>query len=111
MDYALAEPQWAAVMKTVDIRTAKAHLSSLIEEAAAEEEIVIAKAGKGIARLMPLRQATQTKRKLGVLAGQLKIPSDFDAPLPADVLNAFEGRRMQLRPSPTKRLRCALSRA
>jgi prevent-host-death family protein len=79
-------------MKIVNIHAAKTHLSRLVEEAATGEEIVIAKAGKGVARLVPLRGQKEEKRKLGLLAGRLKIPADFDAPLPADLLDAFEGR-------------------
>ena len=79
-------------MKIVNIHAAKTHLSRLVEEAANGEDIVIAKAGKGVARLVPLRGRKEEKRKLGVLAGRLKIPADFDAPLPADVLDSFEGR-------------------
>jgi antitoxin (DNA-binding transcriptional repressor) of toxin-antitoxin stability system len=55
------------------------------------EEIVIAKSGKPIARLMPLAEV-RSNRRLGGLAGKLQIPEDFDAPLPDDVLDAFEGR-------------------
>jgi prevent-host-death family protein len=78
-------------MLTVNIHAAKTHLSRLVERAAAGEEIVIAKAGKPIARLMPLAPPPATqKRVLGRL--QLTVPADFDAPLPDDVLDAFEGR-------------------
>ena len=78
--------------KTVNIHAAKTHLSRLVEEAAAGEEIVIAKAGKAVARLVPLGERETGKRPLGLLAGKMKIGADFDAPLPADVLDAFEGR-------------------
>jgi prevent-host-death family protein len=56
-------------MKTVNIQAAKTHLSRLVEEAAAGEDIVIAKAGKPIVKLTPFA-AAQTERKLGFLAGQ-----------------------------------------
>jgi prevent-host-death family protein len=78
--------------KIVNIHAAKTHLSRLVEEAASGEEIIIAKAGKAIARLVPLAEKEAGKRRLGLLAGKIKIPSDFDAPLPADILDAFEGR-------------------
>jgi prevent-host-death family protein len=80
-------------MQTVNIHAAKTHLSRLVDEAAAGDEIVIARAGKPVARLVPLITVTQKpKRLLGLMAGQMQISADFDAPLPDDVLDAFEGR-------------------
>jgi prevent-host-death family protein len=76
-------------MRTVNIHAAKTHLSRLVEAAAAGEEIIIAKAGKPLARLCPLN-SRPGKRKLGGLEGKLVIPDDFDAPLPDDVLDLFE---------------------
>lgn len=79
-------------MQTVNIHAAKTQLSRLVDAAAAGEEIIIARAGKPVARLVPLApQATGQKRVLGRLAGVLTVPADFDAPLPDDVLDAFEG--------------------
>jgi len=63
----------------------------LVDAAAAGEEIIIAKSGKPMARLGPLVEA-QKKRRLGILAGKLRVPEDFDAPLPDEVIRAFEGR-------------------
>jgi prevent-host-death family protein len=80
-------------MQTINIHAAKTQLSRLVDEAAAGEEIIIARAGKPIARLVPLATPrTLQLRKLGRLAGQLNVPVDFDKPLPDDVLDAFEGR-------------------
>ena len=78
-------------MQTVNIHEAKTHLSRLLERVAGGEEIVIAKAGKAIARLMPLEAAPQ-KRELGLLKGKLNVPDDFDKPLTEDDLALFEGR-------------------
>ncbi len=78
-------------MQTVNIHAAKTHLSRLVDQAAAGEEIVIARAGKPVARLVPL-QHQAAKRRLGTLAGQLGVSDDFDAPLPDDLLALFEGR-------------------
>jgi prevent-host-death family protein len=78
-------------MQTVNIHAAKTQLSRLVDEAAAGEEIIIARAGKPVARLVGLATG-RPKRKLGILAGQLRIPADFDAPLPPEVLDSFEGR-------------------
>jgi len=78
-------------MTTVNIHEAKTHLSRLLEEVAAGAEIVIARAGKPIARLVPIEAAPRPKL-LGLLAGQIEVPGDFDAPLPPDVMADFEGR-------------------
>jgi len=78
-------------MQTVNIHDAKTHLSRLLEQVAGGEEIVIAKAGKAIARLVPL-DAAPKKRQLGLLKGKLNVPDDFDAPLTNDELALFEGR-------------------
>ena len=78
-------------MTTVNLHAAKTHFSRLVDQAAAGEEIIIAKAGKPVARLMPLAPVERPKRKLGALAGKAVIPEDFDAPLPEDILKLFEG--------------------
>ncbi len=78
-------------MQTINIHEAKTHLSRLLEQVAGGEEIVIAKAGKPIARLVPL-EAAPKKRQLGLLKGKLKVPDDFDTPLTDDKLASFEGR-------------------
>jgi len=79
-------------MRTVNIHEAKTHLSKLVEDVREGSEIVIAKAGKPVARLVPVRR-TRKRRRLGVLAGKFSVPPHFDAPLPDDVLAEFEGRR------------------
>lgn len=78
-------------MQTVNIHQAKTHLSRLLEQVAGGEEIIIAKAGKAMARLVPL-DAAPKKRQLGLLLGKLNVPDDFDAPLTGDELAVFEGR-------------------
>ena len=75
-------------MRTINIHEAKTHLSRLVEEASEGEEIVIAKAGKPVARLVPVNR-TSSRRRLGLLAGKLVVPSDFDAPLPEEVTAMF----------------------
>ncbi len=79
-------------MRHVNIHQAKTELSKLVERAEAGEEIVIARAGKPAAKLVPLTRAGG-RRRLGLLDGRFKIPDDFNAPLPAFVLRAFEGRK------------------
>ena len=79
-------------MQVISIQAAKAQLSRLVDEAAAGNEIIIGRAGKPLARLVPLAPASATERRvLGRLAGQLVVPENFDAPLPTDMLDAFEG--------------------
>ncbi len=79
-------------MEMVNVHEAKTHFSRLVDKAAAGEEIVIAKAGKPVAKLVPLDKP-EGKRQLGQLAHLgITIPDDFDDPLPDDILDAFEGR-------------------
>lgn len=75
---------------TVNIHAAKTHFSRLVERAARGEEIIIARAGKPLARLVPLGQAV--RRRPGLLKGRIRIPANFDAPLPEELLREFEGR-------------------
>ncbi len=79
-------------MEKINVHDAKTHFSRLLDRAEKGEEFVIAKAGKPVARLGPLRDKPK-KRRLGGLKGKIKVPDDFDAPLPESVLRAFEGRR------------------
>ncbi|HET6757440.1 MAG TPA: type II toxin-antitoxin system Phd/YefM family antitoxin [Burkholderiales bacterium] len=79
-------------MEQVNIHEAKANLSRLVDQAAAGTEIVIAKAGKPLAKLVPYESSKQ-KRTLGLYKGKIKIARDFDAPLPDDLLDLFEGRK------------------
>jgi prevent-host-death family protein len=78
-------------MQTVNIHEAKTQFSRLVDAAAGGEEIIIAKAGKPAARLVPIERA-KVKRRFGGLKGKIRIADDFDAPLPDDVIAAFEGR-------------------
>lgn len=75
-------------MKQINIHQAKTHLSRLVEEAASGEEIVIAKAGRPIARLVALAAPDQPRR-WGRLKGMIKMHDDFDAPLPPDIAEPF----------------------
>lgn len=77
-------------MGPVNIHDAKTRFSRLVDAAASGEEIIIAKAGKPVAKLGPLSPGLRPKR-LGLLAGHLVLPEDFDAPLPDEVLATFEG--------------------
>ena len=77
-------------MRIVNIHTAKTHLSRLLEEVAAGEEIVIAKAGKPVARLLPYAPKREP-RQPGLLKGRIWIADDFDEPLPEEIMAAFRG--------------------
>jgi len=79
--------------KTVNIHEAKTNLSSLIAKVEAGEEVVIARAGKPVAKLVPLSKAAKARpdRKPGFLKGKIKVHRDFDAPLPDDIMAAFSG--------------------
>jgi prevent-host-death family protein len=78
------------VTRTVNVHEAKTHLSRLLEEAAAGEEIVIAKAGKPKARLVPVEDPP--KRELGFMEGISLPDSFFFDPLPEEELKLWEGR-------------------
>jgi prevent-host-death family protein len=74
---------------TYNVHEAKTHLSRLLEQVAEGDEIVIAKAGVPVARLVPV-QVPRATRPLGIEEGRVFIAADFDAPLPKDVLETFE---------------------
>ena len=78
-------------MAQVNLYEAKTQLSRLVERAAAGEEIVIAKGGRPLARLVPLAART-APREFGFLAGQVWVGPDFDDPLPDDIAEAFGAR-------------------
>ncbi len=76
-------------MQQINIHQAKTQLSRLVEEAAKGEEIIIAKAGKPMARLVALEQKDHLPRKPGSLKGQIRISDDFDAPMSEEELAAW----------------------
>jgi antitoxin (DNA-binding transcriptional repressor) of toxin-antitoxin stability system len=63
-----------------------------VHEVAVGSEIVIARAGEPVARLVPIKAGIPV-RKPGFLKGRIRIAADFDAPLPEELLDAFEGRQ------------------
>ena len=87
--YFWGQPRREVQLETVNLYEAKTKLSRLVERAAAGEEIVIAKAGRPLARLVPL--AKSGTRRLDLLAGQVRVAPDFDAPLPPSIASAFKG--------------------
>jgi prevent-host-death family protein len=75
-------------MKKVNVHEAKANLSDLLRRVEAGEEIIIARSGKPVARLVPASAVSQ-KRLLGSARGIAKISDDFNGPLPVEVLREF----------------------
>jgi len=78
-------------VEKVNIHEAKTNLSRLVDQVSGGAEIIIAKAGKPVAKLVPIGRRGRV-RKPGFLKGKIKIAADFDAPLPGELLDAFEGR-------------------
>ena len=72
----------------VNIHEAKTHLSRLLERVAMGEEVVIAKAGKPVARLVPI-DTLPKRRQLGIAKGDFTVPEDFNDPLPKEIEDLF----------------------
>jgi prevent-host-death family protein len=72
----------------VNIHEAKTHLSKLLQRVALGEEVIIAKAGKPVARLVAIKDRKR-KRPLGLAKGEFTVPDDFDDPLPPEIEEAF----------------------
>ena len=79
-------------MTTVDVRVASRSLSRLLERVAAGEEVVLTRKGKPVARLVPVHVRPR-RRVPGTYRGRIEIDDSFYEPLPAEVLDAFEGKR------------------
>lgn len=82
----------SVVVMTLNLYEAKTQLSALVDQAAAGEEIIIAKNGKPMAKLVPLRD--RVRRQPGRLKGKIWMSDDFDAPMP-DVVDAFENSTIE----------------
>jgi prevent-host-death family protein len=72
----------------VNIHQAKTHFSKLIERVGRGEEIVVAKAGKPVAKLVPIKTEVDRTRTFGMLKGKVRMAEDFDAPLLEELWNA-----------------------
>lgn len=79
----------SGVSLQVNVREAKTNLSRLLARVSAGEEIIIARGGKPIARLVPVTERP-AQRIAGSAKGKVSISADFDAPLPGALLEAFE---------------------
>jgi prevent-host-death family protein len=71
-----------------NVHEAKTNLSRLLQQVAAGEEVVIAKAGAPVAKLVPMPK--RNKPEMGFMRGRIWIADDFDAPLPPDLQKYFE---------------------
>ncbi|MBI5659013.1 MAG: type II toxin-antitoxin system Phd/YefM family antitoxin [Nitrosomonadales bacterium] len=78
-------------MEIINIHEAKTNLSRIVETVFQGSEVILAKAGKPMAKIVPL-QAQKRAIKFGVLKGKIRVADDFDEPLPDDVLALFEGK-------------------
>jgi prevent-host-death family protein len=88
----------------VNIREAKTHLSRLLQQVAAGEEVTIARSGVPVARLVPVEPDKKKIRPLGFDRGRIRIADDFDAPLPDELLKQFyAGELPKLESKPKKK--------
>jgi len=72
----------------VNVHQAKTHLSKLLQRVATGEEVIIAKAGKPVAKLVPIKP-TRKGFKLGSAKGEFVVPDDFNDPLPKEIEDLF----------------------
>ncbi|MFJ3378436.1 type II toxin-antitoxin system Phd/YefM family antitoxin [Pseudomonas sp. NPDC086112] len=77
------------IMIVVPLAEAKNNLSKLVDDAAAGQIITIAKHGRALAQLVPVGKPCG--QRIGAMKGKLVLPEDFDASLPDDMLDTFEG--------------------
>lgn len=75
--------------RSVGVHEAKTHLSRLLDDVARGDEVIITRRGREVARLVGARDTSP--RQFGLDRGRFVVPDDFDAPLPDDVLQDFEG--------------------
>ena len=80
-------------MVTVNVHEAKTHFSQLLDRAANGETITIAKAGRPVARLVPLEIVPAAQRRLGFLSGRFTVPDDFDRMGDEQIAAAFRGEQ------------------
>jgi len=78
-------------MVWVSVEEIQRDLSTYLQRVEAGETLVIVQAGKPVAEVKPIIAQAKTLRPFGLCAGEFTVPEDFDAPLPEDILKAFEG--------------------
>jgi antitoxin (DNA-binding transcriptional repressor) of toxin-antitoxin stability system len=79
------------IMVQVSVEEIQQDLAAYLQRVEAGETVVIVRAGQPIAEMKPVALGTKQLRPFGLCAGEFTVPQDFDAPLPEDILNAFEG--------------------
>ena len=79
-------------MTQVSVEEMQRDLSACLQRVEAGETLLIVRAGKPVAEVKPVLTGAETLRPFGLSAGEFTVPDDFDAPLPEDILNAFEGK-------------------
>jgi prevent-host-death family protein len=84
----------AAVAATINIHDAKTHFSRLIERAENGETLIIARAGKPVARIVPLEKAVvDSSRRIGFMEGEFTVPDDFDTMMQDEIEEMFYGQK------------------
>jgi prevent-host-death family protein len=79
-------------MNEINIHAAKTHLSRLVEDAVNGKPFIIAKAGKPMVKVVPIDSpAPAQQRRLGFMAGEIKVPRDFDRMGSAEIVKLFGG--------------------
>lgn len=79
-------------MLTVTVDEIQRNLTDYLHQVEAGESIIIMQAGQPIAEIRPILHTVKQLRPFGLCAGEFTVPDDFDAPLPEDILSAFEGQ-------------------
>ena len=78
-------------MIQVSVEDMQRDLPAYLQRVEAGETVVIVRAGQPVAEIKPVVAGAKKLRPFGLCAGEFTVPEDFDAPLPEDMLNAFEG--------------------
>jgi len=79
-------------MSTVSLQDLQRDPAGLLDRVEAGERLVVCRGGLPVAEILPIAPATRGPRPFGLAAGEFAVPDDFDAPLPEDILRAFEER-------------------
>ena len=79
-------------MAQVSVEEIQQDLSAYLQRVEDGETIIIIRAGKPVAEVKPLISRTESLRPFGLCAGEFTVPDDFDAPLPEDIVKAFEAK-------------------
>ena len=78
-------------MLQVSVEEIQRDLAAYLQRVEACETLVVVRAGQPVAEIKPVAPEAEKLRPFGLCAGEFTVPEDFDAPLPEDILNAFEG--------------------